>query len=117
MSRKKFHQPLLSRALIVGLTLLFSVGYIIFSYREAYQESFDKTKSLMLLEQKELNSAFKKLDQYLNLVESRIAHSAHKEETILKEKVETMVGFIFPLIVSLEFTPTSNPSVLYTRII
>lgn len=94
------------------------IGYTLFSYRESYQLAFKKTNALIAIEQKEMNSAINKFNQYMHLVESRLSHSIHKKETIsriLQERIEPMVGSIFPLIRSLEFIPISNSRVSYTR--
>lgn len=101
----------------IGLTL--GTTYVFFSYVQFSKSLQNENKILFLKTKKDITRALEQLQHYLNLTESRLLNSLHNEDVIpqiLSLRGEHLIkDRRFPEIMSITFTPASDPMTSYSR--
>lgn len=103
----------------VLMAFLLGGFYVFFSYYQTSTTIKAQNQALFLEEQKEIVDVFDQFQQLMRLTESRLLNSLNDSKAlsrILSDRIEQLMGDNFPRIISLNFTPTSDPSVTYTRL-
>lgn len=106
------------KVLTVCIGLVLSLAYIFFSYVQASKGLQSKNELLLLQTKEATTEALEQLQDYLNLTESRLLKVLHNKAAIppiLSLRAEHFTKNRFPEILTLVFTPVTDPTASYSK--
>lgn len=110
--------PSYLRNILILFALLLSVGYVSLSYYQISKINDAQTTALFLEEKKEITEALRGFQKFISLTEGRLINSIDKKDkihSILSFRSGQLLSKKFPDILSLTFSPSSDPTVVYSR--